>query len=162
VRKMVIVDSLPFYGSVFSPDATVATLKPQAQAMLAQIAGMPADQYATMQPLMAAQMVKDPAAQKVVAASALASNREVVMQAMMEDLSTDLRPEVAAIKTPTLVLFAADSAASPAQAATYEATVRASYKPMQNVTLVEIDGSRHFIMYDQPAKMDTAMEGFLK
>jgi hypothetical protein len=27
---------------------------------------------------------------------------------------------------------------------------------------VEIDGSRHFIMYDQPAKMDTAMEGFLK
>jgi len=25
-----------------------------------------------------------------------------------------------------------------------------------------VDGSRHFIMYDQPDKMDAAIEGFLK
>jgi pimeloyl-ACP methyl ester carboxylesterase len=30
------------------------------------------------------------------------------------------------------------------------------------VTLVKVDGSRHFIMYDQPAKFDAAVEAFLK
>jgi pimeloyl-ACP methyl ester carboxylesterase len=30
------------------------------------------------------------------------------------------------------------------------------------VKIVRIDGSRHFIMYDQPAKMDAAIEEFLK
>jgi pimeloyl-ACP methyl ester carboxylesterase len=33
---------------------------------------------------------------------------------------------------------------------------------MPHVTLVRVDGSRHFIMYDQPGKMDAAMEGFLR
>jgi len=27
---------------------------------------------------------------------------------------------------------------------------------------VRIDDSRHFIMYDQPAKLDAALQGFLK
>jgi pimeloyl-ACP methyl ester carboxylesterase len=40
--------------------------------------------------------------------------------------------------------------------------VRDGYKSMPNVTLVRVDGSRHFIMYDQPEKMDAAMEPFLK
>jgi pimeloyl-ACP methyl ester carboxylesterase len=39
---------------------------------------------------------------------------------------------------------------------------QAAYKTKPNVTLVRIDGSKHFIMYDQPAKLDAAMEGFLK
>jgi pimeloyl-[acyl-carrier protein] methyl ester esterase len=33
---------------------------------------------------------------------------------------------------------------------------------MPNVTLLKVDGSRHFIMYDQPEKFDAAVEGFLK
>jgi len=40
--------------------------------------------------------------------------------------------------------------------------VLAGYKPMPNVTLVRIDDSRHFIMYDQPAKLDAALQGFLR
>ena len=44
-------------------------------------------------------------------------------------------------------------------ATAYEALVKAGYKPMPNVTLVRVDGSRHFIMYDQPAKLDAALEG---
>jgi pimeloyl-ACP methyl ester carboxylesterase len=27
---------------------------------------------------------------------------------------------------------------------------------------VRVDGSRHFIMYDQPAKFDAALQAFLK
>ena len=35
-------------------------------------------------------------------------------------------------------------------------------KQMPNVKLVRVDDSRHFIMYDQPGKLDAAVEGFLK
>jgi pimeloyl-[acyl-carrier protein] methyl ester esterase len=40
--------------------------------------------------------------------------------------------------------------------------MKSSYAAMPNVTLVRMDGSRHFIMYDQPGKFDAAVEGFLK
>ena len=92
----------------------------------------------------------------------MASDRTVFANTMAEDLETDLRGDVATIKTPTLVLFAVDASSKQPDAAQYEALVRSVYKPMPNVTLVKMDGSRHFIMYDQPAKFDAALEGFLK
>ena len=162
VRKMVIVDTLPFYAVLFSADATVETTKPYAEVMRKQMMAVPADQYAAMQPAIAAQMVKDPEGQKLVAASSGASDRAVVVEAMAEDMVTDLRGDVATIKVPTLVLYEYDPTLQQPDAATYEASVKAGYQPMPNVTLVRVDGSRHFIMYDQPAKFDAALEGFLK
>lgn len=162
VRKMVIVDALPFYGSILGADATVESVKPQVQAMLAQLSALPPDQYAALQPMLASQMVIDPAGQKVVAKNATESDRTVMLKAMQEDLSTDLRPDIAHIETPTLVLFAVDARTLQPDPAQYEATVRSSYKPMPHVTVIKVDDSRHFIMYDQPAKFDAAIEAFLK
>ncbi len=162
VRKMVIVDTLPFYAVVFNPNATVEATKPYADAMRQQMLAVPADQYAAMQGMMAAQLAKDPAAQKLVAASSVASDRAVVVEAIVEDMQTDLRGDVAKIETPTLVLYEYDPALQQPDPATFEAAMKAGYKSMPNVTLVRVDGSRHFIMYDQPAKLDAAVEGFLK
>jgi pimeloyl-ACP methyl ester carboxylesterase len=81
---------------------------------------------------------------------------------MEEDLETDLRLDVASIKSPALVLYAYDSAAQQPDPAAYEAAVQVAYKKMPNVTLKRIDDSRHFIMYDQPEKFDAAVEEFLK
>ena len=141
VRKMVIVDALPYYGVVFNPDATVEVVKPQAEAMAGQIAGMPADQFAMMAPMMAAQMVKDADGQKLVAAASLATDRSVMVKAMVEDLSTDLRGDVGSIKTPTLVLFAVDAGTPVPDPVKYEAEVRDGYRAMPNVTLVKVEGS---------------------
>ena len=162
VRKMVIVDTLPFYAVLFNPAATVETTKPYAEQMKQQMAAIPADQYAAMQGMIAAQLVKDPAGQKLVAASSGASDRTVVVEAMVEDMLTDLRVDVAKIQTPTLVLYEYDPTLQQPDAAAYEASMKAGYAPMPHVTLVRMDGSRHFIMYDQPAKFDAALEGFLK
>jgi len=85
-----------------------------------------------------------------------------VGEALYEDLTTDLRTDVAKIKTPTLVLYEYDATAKMPPADAYESLVKDGYKPMPNVTLVRVEGSRHFIMYDQPAKFDAAVEGFLK
>ena len=162
VRKMVIVDTLPFYAVLFNPDATVEATKPYADQMRQQMMAVPADQYAAMQGMIAAQLVKDPAGQKLVAASSGASDRAVVVEAMVEDMQTDLRGDVATIKVPTLVLYEYDSTMQQPDPATFEAAMKAGYQPMPNVTLVKVDGSRHFIMYDQPAKFDAAVEAFLK
>lgn len=162
VRKMVIVDTLPFYALLFSPDATVESTKPYAEMMRKQMMGMSAEQYAAMQPMMAAQLVKDPAAQKLVAASSEASDRAVVVEAISEDMQTDLRGEVAKMEMPTLVLYEHDPTLQQPDPATYETAIKAGYKPMPHVTLVQVDGSRHFIMYDQPGQFDAAVEAFLK
>jgi pimeloyl-ACP methyl ester carboxylesterase len=162
VRKIVIVDALPFAGSLIDPAATPESIRPQVEAIRQQMMAMPADQYAAMQPMMAARMVKSPEAQQLVAASFVASDRGVAVEAMEEDLQTDLRADVASIKTPALVLYAYDLAAQQPDPATYEAAVQAAYKAMPKVTLARIDDSRHFIMYDQPEKFDAVVEGFLK
>ena len=162
VRKMVIVDALPFYAVLFSPDATVESTKPYAEIMRKQMMAVPADQYAAMQSAIAAQMVKDPAGQKLVAASSGTSDRAVVVEAMAEDMQTDLRGDVAKMQTPTMVLYEYDPTLQQPDAATYEASMKAGYGPMPHVTLVRVDGSRHFIMYDQPGRFDAAVEGFLR
>jgi pimeloyl-ACP methyl ester carboxylesterase len=161
VRKMVIVDTLPFYGLVFDPAATVELVAPQAKVIRDQMLAMPADQFAAMEPMMVGAMVKDEAGAKAIVASAIASDRAVFVGAMMEDLQTDLRPDLAKIKTPMLLLYPYDPTLQKDEVA-YNALYKNAYAGMPNVTLLRIDGSRHFIMYDQPAKLDAAVEGFLK
>jgi len=140
VTKILIVDSLPFYGMVFDPNATVASVAPQGKAMRDQIIAAPADQYAAMMPMMVKSMVKDEDGGKAVVAASVASDRTVFADAMFEDLQTDIRPEMAKME----VLY------------------KGAYAAMPNVKLVRVDDSRHFIMYDQPVKFDALVEGFLK
>jgi pimeloyl-ACP methyl ester carboxylesterase len=157
----VIVDTLPFYAVLMDPAATVESIKPQVEVIKTQMSAMPADQYAEMQPMIAAQMVKDPEGQKLVAANSGKSDRAVVLEGMVEDLQTDLRPDVANIKTPMLLLYPYDATVVP-DVTKIDAVYQMAYKAKPNVTLVRIDDSRHFIMYDQPGKMDAAVEGFLR
>jgi pimeloyl-ACP methyl ester carboxylesterase len=161
VKKMVIVDTLPFYAIVFKPDATVETIKPQADVIKQQMIAMPNDQFATMQPMMVGSMVINPDARKLVAASSVASDRAVFANAMYEDLQTDLRTEVGNIKTPMLLLYPYDATVEK-DSAKWDAVYKDAYAAKSNLTMVRVDDSRHFIMYDQPEKMDAAMEAFLK
>ena len=74
-----------------------------------QALAMPDDQFAAMQPMMAANLVISPEGQRLVAAGSVASDRTMFMNSMVEDLQTDLRPEMAKIKTPALLLYPRDS-----------------------------------------------------
>jgi pimeloyl-ACP methyl ester carboxylesterase len=162
VRKMVIVDTLPFYALLFNPQATEETVKPMAGAIKAEMVKMSPEDYAAGQKTMLAAMAISEAGQKAAYDSSVTSDKAVVAEALYEDLLTDMRGEMGNIKTPTLVLYEYDATAKMPPADAYEAMMQAAYKPMPNVTLVRVEGSRHFIMYDQPGKMDAALEGFLK
>jgi pimeloyl-ACP methyl ester carboxylesterase len=162
VTKMVIVDTLPFYAVLFNPAATVDAVQPMTEGIKQQMLAAPADQYAETQKVMMAAMAKSEAGQKAAIASSLSSDRAVVAEALVEDLLTDMRPDLASIKTPTLVLYEYDATSKMPDPAAYEALVKDGYKAMPNVTLVKVEDSKHFIMYDQPVKFDAAVEGFLK
>jgi pimeloyl-ACP methyl ester carboxylesterase len=162
VRKLVIVDTLPYYAVLFNPAATVETVKPMAAAMKAHFAKMNAEEYAAGEKTMVPSMAISDAGQKAAYDSAIASDYNVVGEALYEDLQTDLRGDVAKIKTPTLVLYEYDDSVKGQDPVKFEALMKDGYKPMPNATLVRVEGSRHFIMYDQPAKFDAALEAFLK
>jgi len=162
VRKIVMVDSLPSLAAFYLPNATPETVRPMAEAMRGAIAGGSAESFAAQSKSTTASMVNNPDAQKLVTAAAIASNQTVFANAMAEDLETDLRGEVASIKTPALLLYPYDAALQGPDPAKTDTLYQSQYKPMPNVKLVRIDNSRHFILYDQPAKLDDALEVFLK
>jgi pimeloyl-ACP methyl ester carboxylesterase len=161
VQRLLIVDSLPFYALVFNPAATVAQIKPQAEAMRAQVLTLDEATYAAQSARTAGYLVLDPDAQKLVAAQSLASDRHVMAQAVFEDLTTDLRPRLASIKTPTTLLYPYDATVVP-DPATMDAIYKSAFASMPNFQMHRIDASRHFIMYDQPTSFHTAVQSFLK
>ena len=158
--KLLIVDTLPFYGLVFSPGATVDALHGQAQAMHDALIAMPADQFAASQPSFSARLVESAEGQKAVSAASIASDRTVFANAMLEDLGTDLRPRLAGIKTPAMVLY--PYVVAQGTQAEVAALYTNSYKGMPNVQFTKIDESLHFIMYDQPAAFHAAVVRFLE
>jgi pimeloyl-ACP methyl ester carboxylesterase len=160
VSKLLIIDTLPFYGLVFNSAATVDMVLPQAQAMHDQLLQMPADQFAASQPLFTGRLVKDPEGARQVSASSIASDRTVFVNAMLEDLETDIRPQLSGIKTPATLLYPYEAAQGPVVDVT--ALYANAYATMPNIHLIRIEDSRHFIMYDQPAAFDKAVQAFLK
>ena len=162
VGKLLIVDSLPFYALVFAPEATVDAVKPQADAMRNQMIAASPDVYAAMANQTAGYLVLNPDARKLVAASSIASDRTVMANAMYEDLVTDLRPQLAAIKTPATLLYPFDASAVGPDTTKIDTVYTSAYSTMLNLKIHRIDDSRHFIMYDQPAAFDKAVQTFLK
>jgi N-formylmaleamate deformylase len=91
----------------------------------------------------------------------LASDRTAVADALAELYETDLRPDLARIKTPTLVLAAWQSYA---QFTDHDRHVKALHDQFDALPGVQIeinDTAVHFIMWDDPQWMFSLMERFL-
>ena len=161
VGRLMVVDSLPFYPVVFSPAATVEGVKPQAAAMRDMAEKSTPEQWAAGETRTMARLVKSPAGLKAATEAAIASNPSVTGRALYDDLTTDLRGEIASINTPTVMLYPWDEATGAPQAA-YDGLYTSAYAPMTSAKVKRIDGSLHFIMLDQPAAFAAEVESFLK
>ncbi len=162
VRKLVIVDALPFAALLYNPGATVENTQVAADTIRRNLLLKPDDRFADMETVSIAGLVKNADARTAILASIVASDRGILANAMYEDLQTDLRADLATVKTPTLMLYPYDSTLQGTDPARIDALYASAYKTMPNVKLLRIDDSRHFIMYDQPAKLDAALEPFLQ
>lgn len=156
VGKLMVVDSLPFFGMLFGPTATVATVEPQAaamQKMLAAKSSAEADGQ-TLQIMSATD-----AGRAQVKAWTATADAKVAAQLIYDDMTTDLRPELGAITAPFTMLYPFDASAMPAEMV--DGLYKGAFAPAKTVTLKRIDGSRHFIMLDQPAAFASAVDTFL-
>ena len=82
-------------------------------------------------------------------------------RAMYELMTTDLRPELAAIRAPVTVLYAYDPAYGvPAEA--IDGVFRGAYAGLPMAQLSRVDESFHFIMIDQPERFAAAVDTFLQ
>jgi len=160
VGRLMIVDSLPFFSGMFSPMATAEGVEPQARGMRDQIAALDAATFTTQQNMGVTRLVKTEARRAEVVACSVASDRATFAQAMYEVMTTDMRGEVANVQTPITVVYAYDAAMGPE--AMIDGLYRGQYAPAPNVSFVRVDGSYHFIMFDQPAAFEAAVGEFLR
>ena len=159
VGKLMVVDSLPYIGDIFLPGATVAHVEPQARAMRdKQIAsyGKPADVAAAT--ATANGLALKPDSRAKVTGWVQQADPRVTGEALYEDMTTDLRPDMAAIATPITLVYPW-SAQLPKERA--DAFYKAEYATAPNVTFVPVGDSAHFVMLDQPAAFRAALEAFL-
>jgi pimeloyl-ACP methyl ester carboxylesterase len=159
-RKVLLVDSLPFYGVLQGgPSATADSLRPQVEKMRAQMSGGGATPPAMMKQ-MAMGMSKSPEGQSEIATVGVRSAGAVVANAMADDMLLDLRPGLAAMTTPITLVYPFDPAIGVPEAM-WDGLYKGQFAPLKTAALVRVDDSRHFIMFDQPAKFDAALDAFL-
>lgn len=163
VGKVMIVDSLPFFGLVvMGPQATVAAVEPMAARFRDRIAAGRQEDYAAAEPKQMAGLIKshNPQADAAIAAAS-ASDHGVVARAIYEDFTTDLRPDIARITAPVTMLYPFDPSTGATQAM-FDSLYQGAFAPIKQARLKRIDGSYHFIMIDQPAAFEEQIDDFLK
>jgi pimeloyl-[acyl-carrier protein] methyl ester esterase len=153
VGKVFVVDALPFYAEIFAgPAATVAAVKPIADGMGAKMLASSDSDFAASAAQTASMMVTSKEDQARVAGWSASSNRQTMITAMQEDLTTDFRSRVASIEAPVTVIYEAP----------LKALVEQDYGHLKHGTLIpEPAGVKHFVMYDDPTGFDKALDAFL-
>jgi pimeloyl-ACP methyl ester carboxylesterase len=159
VARLMVVDSLPYIGTLFAPNATVAAIEPQAAAIRDQMLasyGKPANAAAAE--ATANRLALKPESRAKVSAWVQASDARVTGLALYEDMTTDLRPDLASIATPVTLVYPW-SAAVPKERA--DALYRGEYAKAPHVTFVDVGDAAHFVMLDQPEAFRAALAAFL-
>ena len=158
IKKGFIVDALPFYGALMGGTAaTPASLKPIADSIRANPQAM-FDEPRYSQMLKG--MVQSDDHQSLIRAWGHASDRTVVVNAMADDMTLDLRPGLGAITTP-LTLIYPDYAPAGSPKGVSDMMYRGAYAPDKTMSFVLATDSLHFIMFDQSAQFDAALDKFL-
>lgn len=157
--KLVIVDALPYVGVIFNPAATVDILKPTATAMRDGMISTPAEAFKSQQSQTTQSMVTAPADQARMLDWSMTSDRRVLAQSFYDDLTIDLRPDLATIATPTTLIYPVGAGQN---AEATDAIYKSNYATKPAMTFNRIDNSRHFIMLDQPEAFYKAMDAALR
>jgi pimeloyl-[acyl-carrier protein] methyl ester esterase len=161
LKKALVVDALPFFGLVMmGPAATVDGARPMATMLRDGTLRSDAAQYQQMMTPQLARMTVAPADRKTILDWTLASDRKAVASALYDDILLDLRPGLAAIRTPITMLYP-DNVPVGLPAGRAEDLYAQAFAPATSVTLKRIDASAHFIMFDQPQAFAEAVDVFL-
>jgi pimeloyl-ACP methyl ester carboxylesterase len=160
VGRVMSVDSLPFFSALYGPQVTAEAARPFADQAAAGMLAADETSFRSQQGQSAVGLARDPATRAAMVEWSMASDRRALASAIREVMTTDLRPGLAAMMTPVWAVYAADADGG-APAAMADGLWAREYASLPGVRLIRVDGSRHFIMADQPARFAELMDQLL-
>jgi pimeloyl-ACP methyl ester carboxylesterase len=159
--RVIAVDGVPFYSALFDPKASAESARPLAAQFRGGVLAQPQQAFAAQQVGILASMMRDGATAAALATATAQSDRATFADAMFELMTTDLRPELARLEQPMLLIGAlggfADDASKQAAAAVY----RAQIDGQPQVRLALAENARHFVQYDDPRWLESTVHAFL-
>lgn len=160
VGRILSVDSLPFFSALFGPTATVESARPFAAQAAAQMLSGDEATLRAGQAAGAPGLSKDAAMQGAMVEWVMASDRQALATGIAEVMTTDARPGLATMTVPVWAIYASDAdGGAPANLA--DAMWATQWAGVPDLTLERVDGSRHFIMADQPDAFSAIVDRFL-
>lgn len=157
--KLVIVDSLPSLAAMFQPDITPEQAKAQSAMTRQYMISQPANDQGLRAQIHA--MVTGEADFERIMSWGRASDHSAIVDAMVEMYGSDLREDIAAIQSSTLVLATWIGYKPYTDREKTEANTRREYAKLKGADIRITDTSRHFIMYDDPQWFFTQIDSFL-
>jgi len=164
VGPLVIVDALPYLPAVFNPAATVENSKAMAEQIRAAMAKGGAD-YEKQSEAAIKGMVTGGANFDLVMSWAKTTDPVASADGMYDMFTHDLRKDVSAIASPTLVLGTwiayRDNDQDTATRGEVEKNFHSQFANLKNAKIVLADHARHFIMLDDPQWFYGQVDAFL-
>jgi pimeloyl-ACP methyl ester carboxylesterase len=158
--RLMIVDALPFYGALAGPGMTASAIEPQARMLRGQLAatyGKPIDPAAAA--ANATSQAREPASRERIAGWVATADPRVTGELLYDDMTTDLRGRIGAIKAPVTLVYPWDESGFGKDR--IDQFYRAQYAGLPQTAFVGIGPSGHFVMLDRPHETEAAIEAFL-
>lgn len=161
--KAISVDGLPFLAAVINPGITPEGAKNMAASMAQNIEGGTEEKYKAELRQTLELMIGSPENVDRELKVGLTCDRATSAEAMKEMMETDIRPEMAKIKVPVLVL--GSWIAYKNYGVTHESTLALYSKEFAGhpgTKIVLSDTSRHFLQLDAPEWFYRQLDDFIK
>jgi N-formylmaleamate deformylase len=160
VGGVIAVDGVPYLPALTNPAATPESMAAIATQMRAIYASLSQDQLVAQSRIAMATLITAPADVDRAMTWVARSDAATAGQAVSEILVTDLRSDVVKITAPVL-LIGAFGTAPEAMRPTMEKAYRAQVAPLATSRVKMAPAARHFIMFDDPAFLFSAIDEFL-
>ncbi len=158
VGAVIDVDGLPFLAAVTDDAVTPDKAKEGAAQMQQQIASMPAGALPKMMRQFMTSMITKPDDLDHTMVDVEKSDPTTIGQAFYDLFTLDLRPQLATIKVPLLVVAAGDNGE---HSDTTPALWHKQLDAVPHVDLHVVAGAKHFVMLDTPDEFYSLVDGFL-
>ncbi len=156
---VVALDGAPYGAALADPAATPDKTRPRAEALRARASAVADDQRRAQARFMFAPMVTDPKDLDWLLGFVAKSDAATIGQAMYELMTTDARPQAAAITSPVLLMVAGDH---------FDGEDDVDLSPWQEQlaaiadhAVVVVPKAKHFVMIDEPDFVYDEMSRFL-
>jgi pimeloyl-ACP methyl ester carboxylesterase len=162
-EKVIAVDGAPFLPALIMPNATVESSKAMAEQAKNGMANQTPEQIKQSQIAMLSSMITRPDDITTVTTIAEKADSKTQGQVFYEMFTTDLRPAMASVECPVLVLGA--WIAYKNYGTTHDSVFKNYTDQMasaKNVKVEITDTAKHFIFYDEPAWFYDKVDTFLK